>query len=605
MALVGGWSVLVIGRCVALARGITSATAGSRGGIAVMVGLLAASGLNDLLLSARVVVSVQTMEYALAVFAVCASFVSMRRVDQLYSGLEATVDERTRDLRENGERLAEALARLGASEARFRRLADASTDGVVVVEGGCVSDVNAALARMVGAEPETLVGRRLESLFVDETGESLASALTSDGPRDVRVRRANGTEFLAEITGRSERRQSEPTFLTVRDVEERRAAESKAITTDRLASLGRLAAGAAHEINNPLTYVSANLDLLLERVNGLALPAAVVADLRELLSEAREGSDRVVRIVRDLRSLARESDDATSSVRVEDVVDVAIKMCAAEVRHRARLVRDYAATPPAKGTEARIGQVLINLIMNAAQAIPPGNATAHEIRIVTRSVRDDLVTIEVSDTGSGIEDDVLERIFEPFVTTKSGTTGMGLGLSICHSIVTSLGGTISARNRPEGGATFRVELPVGAPLRTTLRIPTAVEAPTGRARVLVVDDEPVVALVLRRALSQHDVHVAPSGRDALALCSERSFDVVFCDVMMPDLSGIQVYEQLVGSDPDLAARVVFMTAGTFTEGAREFLARVTNPCLEKPLDVTRVRAIAADLAGRAPSGRVH
>jgi signal transduction histidine kinase len=380
--------------------------------------------------------------------------------------------------------------------------------------------------------------------------------------------------------------------------------EAHVVQSDRLASLGTLAAGVAHEINNPLTYVVTNLGFVSERLGALGEElrrsdgrplGPELADIREALAEAQEGAQRVRQIVRDLRTYSRGDDEKEKIIDVWRVLDWSANMAMNEIRHRARLVRDLQAVPGVRGTETRLGQVFINLLVNAAQAIAAGNRADHEIRISTMTDADGRAVICVSDTGPGIEPEVLDRVFEPFFTTKPTGVGLGLGLFVCHGIIKSMGGTLTAESPPGAGATFVVTLPPALPVIAPEVDAAAPATPSARrARVLAVDDEPQVLRSLQRALGAHEVIVADSGSDALRrLDADPAFDVILCDLMMDDMTGMDLHRRLSARAPELAQRIVFMTGGVFTDAARDFLAGVPNACIEKPFDLKALRALVA------------
>jgi CheY-like chemotaxis protein len=239
--------------------------------------------------------------------------------------------------------------------------------------------------------------------------------------------------------------------------------------------------------------------------------------------------------------------------------------------------------------EGQLGQVFLNLLVNAAQSIPEGAAAHNEIRITTRADREGSVVIEIRDTGIGFSQEVGAHIFEPFFTTKPIGLGTGLGLSICHGIVTSHGGRIEAESTVGRGSVFRVVLPgcgTPAPTRSS-RPPRPGERPTGR--FLIVDDEALIARTYCRLLGEDQCVTCLSGTDALALLQRGElFDAIVCDLMMPETSGIDVYDMLLRVAPEQAKRVIFVTGGAFTDRARRFLDEVTNPVIEKPLDTARL-----------------
>ncbi len=369
--------------------------------------------------------------------------------------------------------------------------------------------------------------------------------------------------------------------------------QQQLIFADRMASVGTLAAGVAHEINNPLTYVAANVDTAIEEIRALAGGSASgrLKDLEEMLMEAREGAARITKIVRGLKTFSRLDEERRGPTDLAPVLEISINMAFNEIRHRGRLVKDYGKVPLVDADDARLGQVFVNLLVNAAQALPPGNADANEIRIATSTDADGNAVIEVRDTGLGIPPAVLARIFDPFFTTKPVGVGTGLGLAICHNIVTGMGGRISAESVIDRGSTFRVVLPASSAVAPMDANAAVVDAPPrAHATVLVVDDEPSVGHVVRRVLKGHDVTVVTSAKDALAaLDTGLEVDVILSDLMMPGMSGMELYEHLARTNPVCATKMVFVTGGAFTPEAHAFLTRVANERIEKPFAPRQLR----------------
>ncbi|MEI9950406.1 MAG: ATP-binding protein [Pseudomonadota bacterium] len=385
--------------------------------------------------------------------------------------------------------------------------------------------------------------------------------------------------------------------------------ELRRAETERLASLGTLAAGVAHEINNPLSYVLGSLDLGLRELHVLRLllqghpneELEHVSGAVAALDSAREGAERVRNIVRDLMDFSRATPGEGDAVDVEAILDRAIRVAWNEVRHRARLIKRYAGISPVIGDEARLGQVFLNLIMNAAQAIE-GDPSVNEITISTCADQGCAV-VEVSDTGGGIRDQDLARIFDPFFTTKVAGAGTGLGLAICRGIMTALGGEISVSSEPGRGSTFRVVLPFASEESASQR--TVAEAPPQEqpapSRILIIDDEPLLGQTLLYAFKgRHDVSICTSGREALnRLETDANFDLVLCDLMMPDVNGAAVYAIVKRDHPELAERFVFMTGGAFTTRAREFLSQHPGAQLEKPFNITDIEKLLGQFAASA------
>jgi len=382
-----------------------------------------------------------------------------------------------------------------------------------------------------------------------------------------------------------------------RRVAEREGLESRLAFADRMASVGTLAAGVAHELNNPLMYVLSNLHLTREEIDS-GEDATWRDYARQQLDEAIHGAVRMQNIVRDLKTFSRVDDEQRGNVNVQSVLESSINICWNEVRHRANLERDFGETPSVDANESRLGQVFLNLLINAAQAMPVREVSANRIAVRTSTDAEGWAVIKVVDNGTGIEPGRVSRVFEPFFTTKGVSEGTGLGLSICRNIVRDAGGTIEVQSELDRGTTFVVRLPPSTreDLAQTKQAPPSA-APGARASVVVVDDEPLVGRSIRRALRGHDVEVFTSGEEAIArLCSTAPFDVVFCDLMMPETNGMEVFRRVSERCPEVASRFVFMTGGAFTQSAREFLKNSTLVCLEKPFELRQIRDLVRERA---------
>ena len=506
-----------------------------------------------------------------------------------------------------------------ASEASFRALIESAPEMILVHRTGKVVYVNPAAASVLGhAEQGSLIGLDLAEIVHGDDHPSFASIVdlmvrTGKGApsQELRLLRRGGTTFVAELVAVPLVFDGEPAVASIaRDITERKSMQARLLQTDRLVALGTLAAGVAHEINNPLTYVMGNVDLVsrllraragdcraVDQVSG-PLIAAALEELTKTLEVARDGAERVRRIVRDLTTFARSETDRRTLLDVRSVLEPVVNLVSNELRQRARLTRDLGDVPLVDANEARLGQVFMNLLMNAVHAIPEGHAEEHEIGIATFTDPAGRAVLEVRDTGVGIPEDVVGRIFEPFFTTKPTGLGTGLGLSICHGTVTALGGEISVKSSPGEGSVFRVAIPGAARTRPQPRPSSpSREGGSKRARVLVIDDEPLILESLKRALSRYEVGVATRAKDALErINGGERFDVILCDLLMPGMSGMELGEELAKSVPEQAGRMVFTTGGAFTARAREFLDRAKNPCIEKPFDLPKLYALIHDIA---------
>jgi CheY-like chemotaxis protein len=275
------------------------------------------------------------------------------------------------------------------------------------------------------------------------------------------------------------------------------------------------------------------------------------------------------------------------------VLESSVNMSLNELKGRARIVRDYAVAPHVVADGARLGQVFLNLILNAAHAIAEGRPDENEVRISLVPWGTDHVRVAISDTGHGIPEPLLGKIFEPFFTTKPAGVGMGLGLSISQSIVASMHGELTVESREGKGTTFYVTIPVGSidTRENGLSGSTLAAPEPAHAKVLIVDDEPALASALGAFLSlEHHVTVVGRGEQALALVSAgQRFDAVVCDVLMPEISGIDLYEELEKNHPEMVPRMIFMTGAATMPRVAEFLARIRNARLDKPIDVEQLK----------------
>jgi signal transduction histidine kinase len=254
----------------------------------------------------------------------------------------------------------------------------------------------------------------------------------------------------------------------VRDITERKAVQARLRSVERMASLGTLAASVAHEINNPLSYLTSNLRYIDDELRAMALASESMAGPRgqevlQALQETLTGSNRVSEIVRDLKTFSRGDEEHRGPVNLHAVLELCTNMARSEIRHRARLVKEYGEPPLVNASETRLGQVFLNLLVNAAQAIPEGaDVKANEVRVTTSRDEAGWAVVVVKDTGAGIAPEHLSRLFDPFFTTKPAGVGTGLGLSICHGIITGLGGRITVESEQGRGTLFRVSLPPAA-----------------------------------------------------------------------------------------------------------------------------------------------
>ncbi|HEX4475446.1 MAG TPA: ATP-binding protein [Polyangiaceae bacterium] len=510
----------------------------------------------------------------------------------------------------------EAERALAESEARFRRLLDAAPDAIALGTERRIVYANPALVRMLGYDTmQGVIERKVTEqvhpenlLQVRRISRLLLEGDRPEPPIRIRVARSDGLYVPVELRLIGLEWDGERALLGIaRDLTERRRIQAQLIRADRLAAMGTLAAGVAHEINNPLAYLMLNLQYVMRELPRFDGSASRLAFLLERLAEAEHGARRVSSIVGDLRTFGRPEQVERGPVSVTRAVASAVKVASTQIRHRARIVESYEEVPLVDGSATRLEQVFVNLLVNAAQAIADGNPDGNQVSASVRAEADRVV-VEVSDTGSGIPPDILTRVFDPFFTTKPRGVGTGLGLPISRGIVTALGGEITVSSTVGKGTTFRVALPaltapdLASSPEGSAPPPPDLHASPGRARVLVVDDEPLVADMLRRALADaHDVTVATAAQTALDhILSGQEFDLIFCDVLMPRMSGMDLYDALQKQRPGMEARIVFMTGGAFTDRAAQFLAKVPNSKMSKPFDLTELERVVARVARASP-----
>jgi PAS domain S-box-containing protein len=496
------------------------------------------------------------------------------------------------------------------SAATVRALLEFVPDLITVHRDGKVIYCNRAARRLYGLDvnedAQSDLGVRIHPDDCARVADMMRGARHADedsAPEMVglRVRDDDGSWRLCEVSGvRMELAGASVLVVSGRDVTERQQLRAQLLVSDRMASLGTLAAGIAHEINNPLSYVLGNLEVVTE-----AIKTGDRSDgLAAAITDATDGAQRVRKIVQGLRTFSRSEEEKRVSLDIAEVLRAAIRLTANEVRHRAQLVCELGTTPNVLADDGRLTQVFINLIVNAAHAIPEGRSD--ENCITVRTCTDELgrAVIEVIDTGRGMSPDVQARVFDPFYTTKKIGEGTGLGLSICHSIITGLGGQISLEGAVGCGAVARIVLPPAtAPAAPTARpSETAMPALQQRLRVLVVDDEPRVAEMLQRVLRRdHDVIAVSCGKAALEQVRAGAwFDAIVTDVMMPNMTGLELLDELVRIAPEQAKRLILLSGGVFTAETRARLDEIGTLQLDKPTNSNELRRAVLMIATSSP-----
>jgi len=502
---------------------------------------------------------------------------------------EVCVDEARVIVRREGDAIV-GLVMLEPPPPRFEarwdnRVLDRAPDGILLHQAGRIV---AATPRAAGLLGHCTVASLIGVPVPDELHETVGELRLTlpDGERVVEAVRVPVTHN----GGPAE-------LVLIRDLTEQRILQAKLTQSDRLATVGTLAASVAHEINNPLTYVMHYIERLERDLDDLVAEGASprFSKLREGARTASEGCQRVRRIVRDLKTFARVDEGDDVPIDVNRALRSAVQMAGHQIRARARLEVELGALPAVRAHDGRLCQVFLNLLMNAAQAIRPGadrKTATVEVRSWSESRS---VHVSIRDTGRGIADEHLGRLFEPFFSTKPDGVGTGLGLWICRDIVHDLGGRIEVRSGLGRGTTMTIVLPraEGRAYASSHPPPEPLANPIELAslrRVLVIDDEPALLELLAEALGEHaDVTTAANGSEARELLeNDAEFDAILCDLMMPGMGGVELHGWVARMFPALAQRMIFMTGAAYTNAAREFLSTVDNERLDKPFRVRDV-----------------
>lgn len=477
-------------------------------------------------------------------------------------------------------------------------------DGFVLTREGRYIFTNEAWAELLVRAPEQLTERSVFDDVHPDFQDRLARWLERPDVRtatEFSFMRSDGSIAIFHLS--AIRGPEGSTGFIARDLTEVKRIQAKQLLADRMMSVGALAAGVAHEINNPLSYVLGNLTYLSEECDTaeVGLPDVRRQEIQEALSEALEGAERVKGIVGGLQAFARADRETLKAVDVNGTIETAINMSWIEIRHRARLVKSLGELPPVRANESTLGQVFLNLLLNASHALPVGKAKENEITVESH-VDGEQVVVRIRDTGPGIPQDVVDHVFDAFFTKAPPGIGSGLALSISHSVVTDLGGTIGVRSS-SAGSTFEVRLPAYRP-EEERDPPEEARRRTregGRRRILVIDDEVLLVNSITRALRAHEVLSATSGREAVALLErDADFDLILCDLMMPEMSGMDVYAWVRNHRPGLERDIVFLTGHIFDEGPIAFLRNVRNSRIQKPFELDALRRFVSDFRSIEP-----
>jgi len=499
-----------------------------------------------------------------------------------------------------------AHATLARSEARYRHLFEGASDAIMTFDAsGTFTTVNRAGEEISGYGRDELVGESFGPLIpeseLERTLTEFRRALSGvTGTFETVFIRKDGEHRFISVTY-SGVKQGEEVLCIIRDVTEQKQLQQQLIQSEKMAAIGQLVSGVAHELNNPLASVSAFAQLLLADAR---LPVEHRHSAEVISGETR----RAARIVNNLLTFARQHRAEKVPADLNRVLENTLELRAYELNVRGiNLVREYDERVPETMADIhQLQQVFLNIVTNAEQAMESVERRRHQLLVRTRALGP-VIRIEFEDSGPGVPVQSLERIFNPFYTTKPTGKGTGLGLSISLGIVHEHGGRVWAENMTSGGSRFCVELPhiepLAPPPAEELRHPPAVDP---GLRILVADDEDALRLALTRFLGDagHRVVATASGREALFHAARESFDAMILDIRMPDMSGQQVFRELCATCPALAERVVFMTGDIVSSDLHEFLAASGRSFVAKPFDFAEIlRALPQRENGNGAGGR--
>jgi PAS domain S-box-containing protein len=508
--------------------------------------------------------------------------------------------------------------RVQISEEKYRSLMEHAHDAILVIDAhGTTREVNRQAEQLLGRPAADIIGKPHNEFVVPAERDRAAAQfqkILREGHAniaDIRLERQDSTFVVADISASLVHTNGQQIVVAIaRDMTERNRLQRQVLQNEKLASVGTLAAGIAHEINNPTAVVVANMGVAKEyadKVRATLLEGHVMSaelersttDFEEVIRDCTHAGERIRDIVRDLKGFAYIDGGDVGLVNINERLDLALRLAFHEIRYRARIEKSFSEDlPDLVASPGRLSQVFLNLIVNAAQSIDEGRVDENKISLTSR-FEDGRIRIDIADTGKGIPEEILHEIFDPFFTTKPVGSGTGLGLSICQDIVRKHNGEIRVDSEIGRGTTFSIYLPrdTGLELRVGDVAVESNEVP--RSKLMVVDDEPSLLKAFRRLLSRyHDVTAALGGRAAVEFLSY-DYDVIVCDLMMPDLDGVDFHDYIAENFPGLERRMVFVTGGAYTSRVQDFLARVDNPRLEKPFAIDDLRRLIAGVLAKA------
>jgi len=497
---------------------------------------------------------------------------------------------------------------LRQSEERYRTILDDMGDGYFELDlAGNITFFNDSLCRMFGYPGEELKGMNYKALTPEENVEAMYKIFNQvyrmGKPLEqvqAEVIRKDGSRRFSEVSASLLRNQKGDIigFRGIhRDITERKGAEQQLLTASKLASVGELAAGIAHELNNPLTGIIGYAQLLSDRQN-------VSQDIKKDLDRIYYESQRAARIVQNLLGFARRHEPQKTYFDVNELIEKTLELRDYQLRTSNIGVYTNLASnlPQMLADYHQMQQVILNILINAEHAIAQ---TKHRGKItITTSMVEDCIKISIADDGPGISKNSINRVFDPFFTTKEVGSGTGLGLSVCYGIITQHGGKIYVQSQQGRGATVNIELPLAAEGQAIVeeKVVVAENRPhrlKATRHILIIDDEPAICDILTRALSEEGyiTDSVSNARAALEKIAENSYELCIIDLKMPQMSGKELYEIMKRRFPSLAERVVFITGDTITPATENFLTSTGKPYLFKPFNSNQLVELVEETLG--------
>ena len=466
---------------------------------------------------------------------------------------------------------------------------------------------------------EQVIGKQVDGLFQPQDANIVRELgiYQHEVPTEALAQTADGTLIPVEILCQHTEDANLKVFA-LRDITHQKRRVAQVRFDDRIRTIGIMAAGIAHEINNPLTYGLAHLEMAQEMLTKSQAGLIERIDQTELLGNVNESlsaSRRVARIVRSISTLSRGTSSHAlelAAIPASSVVATVLDIAGSRIQQQANVLIDVDEETFLFADEASLAQILLNVILNANDAFAERSPTHNRIRVFLANPTKNSLEICVQDNGIGIDPTILSHIFEPFFSTKTARKGMGIGLHVRRELAREMNGDIIVESTVGKGTTVRIQIPIPSPL-STATLPLS-QAPVGNRqpigpelvtplRILVVDDQVEICRILQRMLSDYELVTTLRGSDAIQRCLDASWDVILCDLMMPGISGQDVFETVIAARPEMATRFVFMTGGAHLIELIDFLDEVPNHCLHKPFRIADVHAAlidAARISGRIP-----